>query len=663
MTKMSKGSRAPRAARTPQVSKTSTGSTTVHLRPPENRRSRAKHKSAKHEAQDAFFRYRVQLTPFIGTLWLILIAHLAAHTWVQHIVPLVYLSAAGAVLRWGARVRLSRPVERWYAAALCLVTAAWHTWATWGGGAPGWRASVAALLGTGICAAPWWHHRRARGSIAVRMDGMAKYAQADRLSQAQGLINDWTGFTSAARLHGAKLQAITFDEWSMVLAISMRRGGTVQEFTALRLAILESAFGDVRPGSARVEKVDANARLAMVRFMIQDPHEHPIKPPETGQTDFERVILGMFETGEKVLFNLVNTLIGGMTGSGKSGVVNVLIRALARMPQVAILGIDMKPGAPELGKWRSIMHSLATDPQEVAEMLDALLEGLKYRGDEMSRQGIRVWKPTPQQPFIVLIVDEVQELKAAHQDKKLNRITGMIRAYGGCVIVATQYPTKNNVSPTIKENCPQTIGLSTDSATADRVIFGESATREGWRPSGIRTNRKGSFYIKSPSNERPLLARAYWLDDEDIDREVARLEAEGGRTLIDHNTWPQIRSDDPARGQSAEVINITRPQIGSGEGVSLIKLSGDGPTEQFHAVDPRDYEVVDAEIVDDDPALRIEEAIGKGYHRPIDIGKHLDMSRATVYRHLKKLAEQNRVVNEGSSQAARWVLPSQASGD
>lgn len=291
------------------------------------------------------------------------------------------------------------------------------------------------------------------------------------------------------------------------------------------------------------------------------------------------------------------------------------------------------------------MHKLATDPAEAADLLDRLLEGFTYRGQIMEQQRTRVWKATPEQPFIVLLVDEVQELKAAGLAKKLDRVIALARAYGSCVIAATQYPTRNNVSPTVKENCAQKIGLLTEGATADRVIFGEGATRERWSPSTIPPDRQGSMFIRSPEYKRPLLARAYWIDDEDIDTEAARWSKY--RTEIDRGTWPLERLDQPTLGAStgdpyadAEPQD-DRPQIGAGGGQ-----------------DDSDDAVVEAIIVDDDPNEQLLEVLGRpspdgqeGW-RPRDLGEALDLSRATVYRKLAGLAEQGLASNIGKG---RWA--------
>lgn len=597
--------------------------TTIYLRPPSPPRpKKAKPKTPWEELKSVAFKYRVQFLPFLASFWVWLLAVLFGPEWWGGFA----LAATAGVMsgfmyqdryQVPARVpwfRLERPVERWYAAGCTAMVALWSVCATWGGTKPGARSTLALILLTCLCAAPWWHHRRIRGSIPVRFSGLGFDDRRIYMERSRKLVQEWTAFTSAGHIQGAKLRAIEWNRWSVALSIVLRRGATVSEFSQRRLEKLESAFGDVQAGAARVERVERHARHATIRFMIDDPHSEPIPPPEDGGTDPENIIIGLFETGEAILFKLVNTLVAGATGAGKSGVVNMVIRALARIPTVAIIGIDMKPGAPEFGKWEPVMHALARTPDEASSILDQLKIGLQYRGSIMAANGWRKWRPSKAQPFIVIMVDEIQELKRARLEKKLDDIAAIIRAYGGCILVATQYPTKANLSATIKSNCLQKIGLRTEDQVGDRVIFGESATRLGWRPSTMPSNREGSFLIKSPEYKRPLLGRAFWLEDDEIDREAALWGPQ--RTAVDDATWNPVAS--------GESLSVTVSASGA---VELRKDTGGGS------------EIVDAVIVDDDPRERVYDALRRRSRVP-DIAEDAGLSRPTVYRHLKALSEQ-----------------------
>ena len=602
---------------------------TVYLRPPNPPRpKKTEPKPPMKELSDAIYKYRVQFIPFLITFWVWLLAVLFGPEWWGGYFLAATAVGIGALLYQDRftlpRFQLDRPVERRYAAACAGTAGLWFLCATWDASKPGMRASLAVVLMTCLCASPWWNHRRIRGSIPVRFSGVNSAERRKHLERSRKLVQGWTSFSSAGHVQGAKLRGVMWNRWSVALAVNLRKGATVDEFTYRRLAKLESAFADIYPiqaGAARVERVERAARNAVIRFMLEDPHAEPIKPPENTSTDWERVIIGLFETGEEILFWFVNTLIAGATGAGKSGVLNAIIRALARVPIVAMIGIDLKPGAPELGKWESVLFKLARTTEEASEVLDQLKMGLTYRGTVMAAKGWRKWRPTKEQPYIVIIVDEIQELKRARLERKLDDITALIRAYGGFVIVATQYPTKQNLSATIKSNCLQKIGLRTEDQVGDRVIFGESATRMGWRPSAISSSREGSFLIKSPEYKSPLLGRAFWMEDDEIDQEA--LKWTGARTAIDDATWNPITS-------GSETVSVEALEPGR---VELHRSAPDGSGE-----------IVDAVIVDDDPRERVLDALNRR-NRIADIAADAGVSKASVYRHLNALKDQGLASN------------------
>lgn len=626
---------------------------TIYLRPPAPvRHKNAKPKTAREELGSFLFKYRVQLIPFVCTTWIIACAGMigplpfgtlvlgavgTGAVWLtfqtRYVPPdRVPWFRVDAVRRvpvpeWLTRrvpaLKAEQPMERWYAVTCAAVVTWWFVWSTWYNIKPDLRAALAAYLLTALCAAPWWYARRIRGSIAVSFHDLTGNERRLYMEHARQQIKGWTAFTSAAGIHGARLMALTFNHWSITVKLELRSGQTLNFFTTRRLAQLESAFAavtEVKAGSARVARIERSSRRIQIRFMLEDPHAEPIRPPEDGQDipEWNRAVIGLFETGEKVVFCLVNTLIAGVSGAGKSGVLNVIIRALARVPNVAIVGIDLKPGAPELSPWKGVMHALASTPAEADEVCRQLRAGLTERGNRMSRMGIRKWVATREEPFIVVIVDELQEASECGLAPKLDKITALLRAYGGCMIVATQHPVtgkskSDSIRSTMKANLIQRIGLRTETPSADRVIFGDQATAQGWRTSEIDSGREGSFYIRSPLYKVPLLARAYYVDDDDAADCAERWAP--ARTPVDDATWHPVM-----RAESGELLDEPAGVLPSGD-------------------------VVDAVIVDDDPAERILAALRAGVWKPNAIAEYAQMSKANAYRYLKVLLEQGLAEN------------------
>jgi hypothetical protein len=565
---------------------------------------------ATQDVKNLLFRNRHQLLPvYLSTGWYATAAVIGGY-----VPALAALVGAGAVLVYGEKIKLNRVPERRYAALAGTTAAAWYAWSTSAGtGPPSFTEIMVLMIATIMVSSPWWNHRKVRGSIPIEFHAkMTAKERQKRRKEVLELLDDWVGLASAGQLSNSRVLGIRFTEVSVDIRIRFRRGGAVEDFTIRRLAKLESAFA-CRRGAARVEPVDSNAQQAIIRLMIVDPHAKPISLPDTDDT-----IIGLFETGEDVEFELINTLIAGETGAGKSGVLNAVLCKLMRNPKIAILGIDLKPGGIELRPYESVLAELAINPVQARRVLKKFHDEMQRRGDVMGDNGIREWPVTEQDPFMVLVVDEAFEVKRHKLEHDLEDITALSRAFGGCVIVATQHPTDKALSMIVKANCPQNIGAKTRGDSADRVIFGENATKDGWRPSKIPGNRAGSFMIRNRKHTRPLLARAFWISDKDRDAEVQRWSTR--RTVL---------------GGSQKATQTTDPFSGT-----------------------TTPDVVDAVLVDDpvttgEPIL---DAIRGGASTVSAIVEETRISRATVYRRIKELQIEGRV--RPGTRKGTWVIPS-----
>ncbi len=457
------------------------------------------------------------------------------------------------------RVRLA------YVLAAPFVLAGWASWATWPNAASdgAWHRPTAwgylvLIMVVGVASGPWLFELRSKRKIVLTLDGLSREEHDAARRDAKTLINGWVGWTGRAGLVGAKLKGLTFSRWSRCIEIEMRHGAQTLNWTALRMNKIETAsLWTIAPNMARVDRSDTDTRRMTIRYMLADPHAETMPPPAFEEMDDEKISLGVFENALTVWFEWVNTLVAGLTRAGKSALVNTLIRAFAKIPHVALVGVDLKPGAPELGPWREVFAALADTPGTTHALLDQILIGLQRRGDLMLQRGWRTWRVSVKEPFLVLIIDEIQRLDKKARDKVAD-IAAIIGAYGGIVIIATQYPVKENLPSKIKQNLSQRIGFRTADATADRVIFGDSATRTGWKPSELcPEDRRGSFLIRNGFHVRPVLARGWFNDEAEVIREADVLSRH--RTEIDRATW----SGEITEGEviDAEIVTETRTEI------------------------------------------------------------------------------------------------------
>lgn len=620
-------------------------STTLYLRRPERRKKR-KPRSAWGELTGALFRYRVQLIPYGLVVWLVMITvPFGPKAGILFpLVGIIPLATVGILtltrhltdkdirikVPWFGR--LDRH-EQWYVTGLVFLAGMWGFFSTMHGDKPSFRSYAILIVGATLVSVPWWYHRRIRGSIPVVFHGVPYRERKRRGKEARLVVRDWETFVHASGASGTELRSIVYDRWSVSLAVVLKRGHVVDDFTERRIRKLESAFDGVRRNSARVEHPDTNnARHAIFRFMLADPHENPITPDmEYIPEDPFKVPIGLFETGAEVLVDLVHTLIAGASGAGKSGIVNAIILALAKLPFVAMLGIDLKPGATELGPWRGVMHALADDPLKAKVMLEALIQGMHRRGEIMRQRGWRKWRPTAAEPIIVLIVDEVQELKFAGLMGLLTRVSALARAFGFVLVVATQHP-KDKLLPTeITANLTQKIGLRTETASAARVIFGEDATRLGWRTNLIPGNRKGSFLVRSEEHGKPILARGYWIDEDHVPEMARRFE--DSCTAIDAGTW------------EGHIERFAPRAIEPDDGTDPVP-----PGE-----DPDD--IVDAIIVENDPQDLVLMTIAAGHGKPDSIAAMTGVPKRTVNEIIKRLKAQGRIEQEKARAPWRVVRP------
>lgn len=221
------------------------------------------------------------------------------------------------------------------------------------------------------------------------------------------------------------------------------RKGTTTEQAISRIPAIESGLG-LRPGSARVIPDPAKADKLILRVIETDPHAQPIPWPGPAITSITQpVAVGLSEDGTSVAVTILrrNVLIGGTTGAGKSGILNILLAALAACPDVVIWGVDLK-GGMELQPWAGCFgRPLATTPQQADDLFADAVAWLNKRAAHMAAHGKRVWEPTPDDPALVIVVDEYAELPEQSHEYA-DSIARRGRAVAVNLIAATQRPTQ-----------------------------------------------------------------------------------------------------------------------------------------------------------------------------------------------------------------------------
>ncbi|OYX69545.1 MAG: hypothetical protein B7Y95_17925 [Rhizobiales bacterium 32-66-11] len=294
------------------------------------------------------------------------------------------------------------------------------------------------------------------------------------------------------------------------------------------------------------------------------------------------IALGKTIGGEPVIVDLArmpHLLVAGTTGSGKSVAINTMILSLLyrHTPQACRL-IMIDPKMLELSVYEGIPHLLTpvvTDPKKAIIALKWAVREMEDRYRKMSRLGVRnidgfnarmaearakgeiikrqvqvgFDKETGEAlfeeqdmdltalPFIVIIVDEMADLMLTagkEIEGAIQRLAQMARAAGIHLVMATQRPSVDVITGTIKANFPTRISFQVTSKIDSRTILGEMGAEQ-------LLGQGDMLYMASGG--RITRVHGPFVSDGEVEKVVAHLKAQGGPEYLD-----AVTSEDEAEG-------------------------------------------------------------------------------------------------------------------
>jgi S-DNA-T family DNA segregation ATPase FtsK/SpoIIIE len=246
----------------------------------------------------------------------------------------------------------------------------------------------------------------------------------------------------------------------------------------------------------------------------------------TDDVDLNAVPVGVTEDGDTwtVPIQGRHILLGGRTGSGKSGVLQAIIQGIA--PAIASGRVELRVIDPKGGMELGFLEPLCTRfectmPETMIGMLEETVADMqeaaaKYRGK------VRKPVPTPENPLTVILIDEAATLSAFTDSKLQNqfkRAHGLLLSQGRAplfsVIETVIDPSKETVPQ--RQLFPYRIGLGMDEPTQVAMIHGQGARDRGSRCDEIPTTTPGVCFVQEDGKASITRARAYLVTDEDID--------------------------------------------------------------------------------------------------------------------------------------------------
>lgn len=310
-----------------------------------------------------------------------------------------------------------------------------------------------------------------------------------------------------------------------------------------------------------------------------------------GSGDYEKarapLILALGKTigGEPVMADLAkmpHLLIAGTTGSGKSVALNTMILSLLyRLPPEQARMILIDPKMLELSVYDGIPHLLApvvTDPKKAVVALKWTVREMEERYRKMSKLGVRgveafndrvrrakdkgevlsrtvqtgfdreTGKPIYEDevlelepmPYIVVVVDEMADLmmiSGKEIEGAVQRLAQMARAAGIHLIAATQRPSVDVITGTIKANFPTRISFQVTSKIDSRTILGEQGAEQ-------LLGQGDMLYMMAGGRIRRI--HGPFVTDHEVEDVVRFLKTQGRPDYLDAVTEERDEdSDDP----------------------------------------------------------------------------------------------------------------------
>ena len=279
------------------------------------------------------------------------------------------------------------------------------------------------------------------------------------------------------------------------------------------------------------------------------------------------IVLGKDISGKNLYLDLTRAphlLIAGASGQGKSVYLNSAIASLLYKyspEEVRFIMID--PKMVELKLYEGIPHLLLpviTDPRQAARALAWIIQEMEYRYAHLSRvkcrdilsynERMKTQGKTERIPFIVIVIDELSDLMLIapkEVEDALWRLSQKARAVGIHMIMATQRPSVDVITPHIKANAAARVAFHVAQKVDSRIILdqaGADALLGG-----------GDMLYKSPDSTGITRVQAPLITEEEIASIVQETRRYGEAVFIELGTEEEEETMEDDGSVDAELLD------------------------------------------------------------------------------------------------------------
>jgi S-DNA-T family DNA segregation ATPase FtsK/SpoIIIE len=254
--------------------------------------------------------------------------------------------------------------------------------------------------------------------------------------------------------------------------------------------------------------------------------------PIPDHPNLDALAIGKREDGQPWTVSLKAThwICGGASGSGKASWQWSVIRSILALIEdgtVQIWAAD--PKQMEMAMGRSIFHRYASDPEDIADMLETAVDDMRKRAALLSGR-VRTHVPSKDEAMVILMVDEAGYLNAYLGDTKLQgRIKSALstlitqgRAISYIVVLAQQDVRKEALPH--RSLIQSRVALRLDDELQPDMLLGSGMRARGGLADQIPISMPGVAFVKEEHSAEPIRVRASMITDDDIREMAERVE-------------------------------------------------------------------------------------------------------------------------------------------